>query len=98
MLFAVEEKLNPEAEPNPEAAAGLLVLEAAKENSEAEGAEEEPNPEGGCVGAAMALPKPVEDDGAAEEPNPPLGAAKLKLLACPCAGAPKPTWSERVLS
>lgn len=41
----------------------------------------------------MALPKPVEDDGAAEEPNPPpLGAAKLKLLACTGAGAgaPKP--------
>lgn len=92
-VFAVEEKLNPEAEPNPEAA-GLLVVGHAKEKLEDEGAseaaEEEPNPEGGCVGAAVALPKPVEDDGAAEEPNPPVEAAKLKLLAS--AGAPNPTW------
>lgn len=91
-LFAVEEKLNPEAEPNPEAA-GLLVVGYAKEKLEDEvaAAEEEPNPEGGCVGAAAgALPKPVEDDGAAEEPNPPVGAAKLKLLASAGAGAPNP--------
>ncbi|TNN88095.1 hypothetical protein EYF80_001676 [Liparis tanakae] len=80
VAFCVEGKLNPEAEPNPEVAAGLLVDGAAKEKEEAFGAEEaaveEPNPEGGCVGAAKALPKP----GAAREPNPPLGAAKLKVL------------------
>lgn len=98
-VLAVEEKVNPEAEPNPEGAAGVLVVGAPKEKEEAEraeeAAEEEPNPEGGCVGAAVALPKPVEDDGAAEEPNPPLGAAKLKVLAWSGAEAPKPTWSER---
>lgn len=94
-VFAVEEKLNPKPEPNPEVAAGLLVAGAAKEKVEAEGAEEESNPEGGCVGAAIALPKPVEDVGAAEEPNPPLAAEKLKLLAGTGAGAPKPSWSER---
>lgn len=94
-VFNVEE--NPEAVPNPEVAAGLSVVGAAKEKEEAERAEEaaveEPNPEGGCVGAAKALPKPVED-GAVEEPNPPLGAAKLKVLAWAGAGAPKPIWSE----
>lgn len=94
-VLAVEVKLNPEAEPNPEVGAGLLEDGAAKENVEAEGAEvtaeEEPNPDGGCVGAARA-PKPVGADGPAEEPNPPLEAAKLKLLACTGAGAgaPKP--------
>lgn len=99
-MFAVEEKLNPEARPNPEVAAGVLVAGAAKEKEAAEraedAAEEDPNPEGGCVGAAEALPKPAEDDGAsAEEPNPPLGAAKLKVPAWAGAGAPKPTWSKR---
>ena len=91
-VFAVEEKLNPEAEPNPEAAAGLSAVGAAKENVEADGAEEEPNPEVGCVGAAMALPNPAEDAGAAEEANPPPAAAKPKVAAC--TGAPKPTSSE----
>lgn len=94
-VLGVEEKLNPEAEPNPAVAAGVLVVGAPKEKEEAEraeeAAEEEPNPDGGCVGAAKALPKPVEDGGAAEEPNPPLGAAKLKVLASAGAGAPKPT-------
>lgn len=98
-VFAAVEKLNPEAEPNPEVAADVLEVGALKENEEAErageAAEEEPNPEGGCTGAAEALPKPVEDDGATEEPNPPLAAAKLKVLAWAGAGAPKPTWSER---
>lgn len=89
-VFAVE-KLNPEADPNPEAAAGLSVDAAAKEKLEAagveEGADEPPNPEGGCVGAAKVLPKPEEDDdGAAEEPKP-ADEAKLKPLAW--TGAPK---------
>lgn len=98
-VFAVEEKLNPEAEPNPEEAAGALEVGALKENEAAEraeeAAEEEPNPEGGCGGTTEALPKPVEDDGAAEEPNPLLGAAKLKLLAWAGAGVPNPTGTER---
>lgn len=92
-MVAVEEKLNPDAEPNPEdEAAGLLSFGEAKEKEEACGAAEtadEPNPEGGCVGADMTLPKPAEDDGAAEEPNPLAGAAKLKLLGW--TGAPNPT-------
>lgn len=92
-MFAVEEKLNPEAEPNPEAA-GLLVAGYPKEKLEAEGAveavEEEPNPEGGCVGAAVALPKPVGAAAAAGEPNPLDGAAKLKLVASAGGGAPNP--------
>lgn len=93
-VLAVEEKLNPAAEPNPDVAAGVLEVAELKEKEEGERAEgtagEEPNPEAGCVGAAGALPKPVEDDGAAEDPNPPLGAAKLKVLAWAGAGAPKP--------
>jgi len=96
VAFCVEVKLNPEAEPNPEVAAGLLVDGASKEKEEAFGAEEaaaeEPNPEGGCVGAAEALPKP----GAAREPNPPLGAAKLKVLDAAGAGASKPRCPERL--
>ena len=89
-VFDVEEKVNSEAEPNPEVSAGLSVVGAAKEKVDGEVA---PNPEGGCVGAAKVLPNPVEEGGAAEDPNPPLGAAKLKESAA--AGAPKPTWSER---
>lgn len=73
-MLAGEEKLNPEADPNPEAAAGFGV----KEKFEAEGAE--PNPEGGCVGAAKMLLKPVEEDCVAAEPNP---------LAWMGAGAPQ---------
>lgn len=97
-VFVVDEKLNPEAEPNPEVAAGLSEVRAAKEKLETEGAEvtadEEPNPEGGCVGAVRGLPKPVGAEGVAEEPNPPLGAVKPKLLVCTGAGVPKPAWSE----
>lgn len=89
-MFVVEAKLNPEAAPNPEGAAGLLEVGAPNEKPEAEGAEEEaeepPNPEGDCVGAAMALPKA----GAAAEPNPELEDAKLKELAWGVAGLPKP--------
>lgn len=95
--FAVEEKLNPEAEPNPEVAAGVLEVAAPKEKDAAERAEEEePNPVGGWAGAVEALPKPVEDDGAAEESNPPLPAAKLKALAWAGAGAPKPTQVRKI--
>lgn len=97
LAVAVEEKLNPAAEPNAEVAGALSADGAAKENPAAEGAEEEaatgapPNPVGGCVGAAMALPNPVEAAGVAVgAPNPPLGAAKLKLLACAGADDPKP--------
>lgn len=65
-----------------------------KEEGETTGAVEEevPKPEGGCVGAAMALPKPGvdDDDGAAVEPNPPPAAAKLKVLAWAGAADPKP--------
>lgn len=97
-VVAVEEKLNPEAEPNPEGAAGVLVVGPLKEKEEAEIAEEAaegaPNPVGGCVGAAGTLPNPVVDDGAAEEPNPLLGAAKLKVLAWTGAGAPKPLFPK----
>lgn len=93
-MFPVEEKLNPEAEPKPEVLAGVLEFPAAKEKEEAETAEEateeEPNPEGGCVGAAEVLPKPDVDDVGAEEPNPLFAAAKLKVLAWTGAGAPKP--------
>lgn len=91
-LPAVEEKLNPEADPNPEAGADLSVVLEAKEKLEAEGAEEDAalNPEGGCVGAAKMLPKPVEDDCVAAEPNPLFEAEKLKPLAWAGAGAPKP--------
>lgn len=93
----VEEKLNPEAEPNPEAAAGLLAGGAAKENEDAATAEEpaveEPNPEGGCAGAAEGPPKAA----GAEEPNPTAWAAKLNVSAVAGAGAPKPGWSERRL-
>lgn len=97
-LFAVEEKLNPEAEPNPEEAAGALEVAALKEKEAAEGAEEaadeeEPNPEGGCVGTTEALPKPVEDDGAAVEPKPLPEVVKLNALAW--TGAPNPTWIQR---
>lgn len=93
-MFPVEEKLNPEAEPKPVVPAGVLEVPAAKEKEEdetaEEAAEEEPNPAGGCVGAAKVLPKPAVDDGVAEEPNPLLGEAKLKVLAWAGAGAPKP--------
>lgn len=79
--FDVEAKLNPDADPNPEEAAGLLEVGAAKENPAAEGAEEDaevlPNPEGGCVGADKVFPK----TGAAAEPNPGSDDAKLKELA-----------------
>lgn len=92
VLFVVEEKLNPEAEPNPEGAAAVLEVGALKEK---EDAAEEPNPEEGCVGAAEALPKPVEEGGAAEEPNPPPAEAKLKELAWAGAGAPKPIKRQR---
>lgn len=84
-VFAVEEKLKPEAEPNPEAAVGALETGAVKEKEEAEraegAAEEESNPKQGCVGPTEVLPKPAEDDGAAEEPNALLPTAKLKVLA-----------------
>lgn len=45
---AAEEKLNPDAEPNPEAAAGVLDVGALKDKDAAETAEgaAEPNPEG----------------------------------------------------
>lgn len=92
-VFAVEEKLNPEAEPNPEGAAGLSAFGAANEKVEAESVEEDPSPDGGWVGAAKALPKPAgddDDDGTAEEPNP--EAVKLKLLAWAGAGTPKSAW------
>lgn len=92
-VLAVAGKPNPEAEPNPDGAAAVLEDVALKEKEDAEIAEEvpveEPNPEVGCVGAAGALPKPVEDGGGAEEPNPPLGAAKLKELAWTGAVSPK---------
>ena len=94
VLLAVEVKLNPEAEPNPEGAAGVLEVGALKEK---EDAVEEPNPEGGCVGAAEVLPKPVEDGAAgAEEPNPPPAEAKLKELAWAGAGAPKPMKGKKM--
>lgn len=94
-VFAAMEKLNPEAEPNPEVPADVSEVGALKEKEDAEeGAEEEPNPEGGCAGAAEALPKPVEDDGAIAEPNPPLEALKLKVLAWTGAGAPKPLFPK----
>lgn len=88
-VFAVE-KLNAEAETNPDEAAGLSTFGAAKENVEAESVEEDPNPGGGCVGAAKVLPKPAEDDDDDD------GAAKLKLLAWAAVGAPKPDWSEKL--
>lgn len=91
-VFPMEEKLNAEAEPNPEEAAGLSAFGAAKEKAEAERAEEDPNPDGGCVGAAKALPKPAEEDDDDDDD----GAAKLKLLAWRAAGAPKPDWSEKL--
>ena len=94
----VEEKLKPEAAPNPAEAAGLSEVGAAKGKVEAEGAEDDPNPPGGCVGGAKALPKPVVDDddgAAAEEPNPVCEGVKLKLPAWAGAGAPKPVRSER---
>lgn len=84
------EKLNPAAEPNPDEAAGALEVLGAKEKEEAETAEEEePNPEGGCAGSVMALPKPAGDDGAAVDPNPVLAEAKLKVLAWTGAAAAK---------
>lgn len=96
----VEEKVKPAAEPNPEEAAGVLEVGAAKEKEEAETADEdagaEPKPAGGCDGANEEVPKPVEEDGAAEEPNPLLEAAKLKVLAWAGAGAPKPTQEFRM--
>lgn len=85
---AVEEKLNPEAEPNPEEAAGLLAFSAVKEKFEGLEAED-PNAEGGCAEYDESLPKPVEDVGA-EEPNPVCWDVKLKLLAWTGAAAPKP--------
>lgn len=97
-VFAVDEKLNPEAEPNPEVTAGLSEVGAVKEKVEANGVEvtagEEPNPEGGCVVAAKALLKPVGAEVVAGKPKPPLGAEKPKLLVCTGAGAPKPALSE----
>lgn len=96
----VEEKVKPAAELNPEEAAGVLEVGAAKEKEEAETADEgagvEPKPAGGCDGANEEVPKPVEEDGAAEEPNPLLEAAKLKVLAWTGAGAPKPTQEFRM--
>lgn len=96
-VCAEEEKLNPEAEPNPEVAADELEVGAVKEKEAGETAEEvaeEPNPDGGCVGTTGALPKPVEDDGAAEEPNPPPAEVKLKVLAWTGAAVPNPTGLE----
>lgn len=92
--------VKPAAEPNPEEAAGVLEVGAAKEKEEAETADEaagvEPNPVGGCDGANEEVPKPVEEDGAAEELNPLLEAAKLKVLAWTGAGAPKPAQEFRM--
>lgn len=86
-VLAGKGKPNPETEPNPEGAAAVLEGGEMKEKEDAEEVPvEEPNPEGGCVGAAEALPKPVEDDGAADEPSPP----KLKELAWTGAVSPKP--------
>ena len=99
--MAVEEKLNPEAEPpNPEVAGALVASAtgAANENPEAEGADEagkEPKPDGGggATAAAAATPNPVGAAWVADDPNSALGAAKLKplaLLGWGWAGAPKP--------
>lgn len=94
-----EEKLNPDAEPNPEAAAGVLDVGALKDKDAAETAEgaAEPNPEGACVGTTDESPKPNEDDGAAEEPKPLLPAAKLKVDAWTGVEPPNPTVSERFI-
>ena len=92
-VLAGQEKLNPEAEPNPEVAADELEVGAAKEKEAGETAEEaaeEPNPDGGCVGTTGELPKPAEDDGAAEEPNPPPAEVKLNVLAWTGAALPNP--------
>lgn len=96
LLLAPVGKLNPEADPNPDAGAGLSVVVEAKEKLEAEGVEEDavPNPEGGCVGAAKMSPKPVEDDCVAAEPNPLFEAEKLKPLAWAGADAPKSAGTE----
>lgn len=94
VVAVVVEKLNPEADPNPEDAVGggLSALGAANEKDEADGTEEEPNPDGGCVGAVIRLPNPVESEDVEEEPNPELRAGKPKVTDW--AGAPKPAWSE----
>lgn len=89
VLCAVAEKLNPEAEPNPDAGACVLEAGVLKEKEEAEGAAAaEPKSGAGWDGAAAALPKPAE--GARAEPNPPPEEVKLKELAWAGAGAPKP--------
>ena len=98
-LLAVEEKLNPEAEPpNPEVDGALVTSAtgAANEKPAAEGADEaekEPKPDGGGVATAAATPNPVGSAWVADEPNSALGTAKLKplaLLGWGWAGAPKP--------
>lgn len=92
------EKLNPDAEPNTEADAGVSEAGALKEKeltAASEGPPEdepkpEPNPEevanpdGGCVGTTGVCPNPDE------EPNPLLPAAKLKALAWTGAVLPNP--------
>lgn len=94
----LEEKLNPDAEPNPEEDTGAVEAVELKEKELAEAAEdppedeakpelnpaEEPNPDGGCEGATRPCPNPEE------EPNPLLPAAKLKVLAWTGAVLPNP--------
>lgn len=92
------EKLNPAAEPNAEADAGVFDVGVLKEKELAEAAEgapeeepkpepnteEEPNPDGGCAATPGACPNPDE------EPNPLFPEAKLKVLAWTGAALPKP--------
>lgn len=87
---AEEEKLNPEADPNPEEAGGLSAAGAANEKEEAEGVEADPKPDGGFVGAVKRPPNPVDWEDVDKEPNPVAGAGKLKVWAWAGAGAPNP--------
>lgn len=91
------EKLNPDAEPNTEADAGVSEVGALKEKELTEASEgppedepkPEPNPDGGCVGTTGVCPNPDE------EPNPLLPAAKLKALAWTGAVLPNPKVQEK---
>lgn len=92
------EKLNPDAEPNTEADAGVSEVGVLKEKELTEAAEgppedepkpepnpeEEPNPDGGCVGTTGVCPNPDE------APKALLPAAKLKVLAWTGAVLPNP--------
>lgn len=86
VLLPAEEKLNPDADPNPEDPAGLLVEEEAKEKVEAEGWAGAPKPEGVC---GVEDPNGAPKTGADVNPNSGRFSGKPKLPVWAGAGEPK---------